>query len=44
MSAAAPAEVAKALGITVKVLDRLMDGRASFQVSTLQKVWGGSTR
>jgi hypothetical protein len=35
-----PAEIAKALGVTVKVLDRLMDGRASFQVSTLQKVMG----
>jgi hypothetical protein len=33
-----PAEIAKALGVTVKVLDRLMDGRASFQVSTLCKV------
>lgn len=32
------AEIAKSLGLTVKVLARLMDGRASFQVSTLQKV------
>jgi hypothetical protein len=33
-----PSTIAKALGITVRVLDRLMDGRASFQVSTIQKV------
>src|SRR5215207_8693866 len=33
-----PAAIAKTLGVTVKVLDRLMDGRASFQVSTLHKV------
>lgn len=33
-----PTEIARALGITVKVLERLMDGRASFQVSTLHKV------
>jgi hypothetical protein len=33
-----PSEIAKALGISVKVLDRLMDGRASFQVSTLKRV------
>lgn len=33
-----PALVAKALGVTAKVLDRLMEGRSSFQVSTLRRV------
>jgi hypothetical protein len=31
-------EIAKALGVTTKVFERLMEGRSSFQVSTLRKV------